>query len=238
MNSAPFHGLVAAPFTPFHEDGSLACEKIPAYARHLADSGITGAFVCGTTGEGASLTTAERKQVAETWMKSAPASLRVIVHTGHTAIGEARDLAAHAESLGAHAIAAFAPFFFKPTNAAALAETIAEIAAAAPATPFYYYQIPSMTGVSIPCLDFLEAAADLIPTLRGIKFTHEDLMDYLSCLHFREGKYDIVFGRDEALAAALAIGAKGAIAGEWGQATYFKISSFSTPSEPFQVPSL
>jgi N-acetylneuraminate lyase len=36
-------------------------------------------------------------------------------------------------------------------------------------------------------------------------------MDYLACLRFENGRYDVVFGRDEALVSALAIGAKGAI---------------------------
>ncbi len=211
MSSPPFHGLTAAPFTPFKTDGSVDYEKIPAYAKHLADTGVTGAFVNGTTGEGPSLTSGERKKIAETWMASAPESLRIIVHVGHASVEESRDLAAHAESIQPAAIAAFAPFFFKPGNAESLVQSIAHIAAAAPATPFYYYQIPSMTGVSIPCFGFLTTAADRIPTLRGIKYTHEDLMDYLACLNFRDGKYDVVFGRDESLAAALAIGAKGAI---------------------------
>ena len=211
MISKPFHGLIAAPFTPFKSNGSVDYEKIPTYAQHLAESGVTGAFVNGTTGEGPSLTSAERKKIAEKWMESAPENLRIIIHVGHASVEESRDLAAHAESLKPAAIAAFAPFFFKPGNAESLVQTIASIASAAPETPFYYYQIPSMTGVSIPCIDFLTTAADRIPTLRGIKYTHEDLMDYLACLEFADEKYDVVFGRDESLAAALAIGAKGAI---------------------------
>ncbi len=211
MTTQPFHGLTAAPFTPFKTDGSVDYDKIPSYAKHLYDTGITGAFVNGTTGEGPSLTSVERKKLAEKWMASAPENLRIIIHVGHASVEEARDLAAHAETLKPAAIAAFAPFFFKPASAEALVRTIAHIADAAPATPFYYYQIPSMTGVSISCFDFLTTAADRIPTLRGIKYTHEDLMDYLACLNFHDGKYDVVFGRDESLAAALAIGAKGAI---------------------------
>jgi len=63
----------------------------------------------------------------------------------------------------------------------------------------------------LSCVAFLEAAGPRIANLAGIKFTHENLMEYLACLRFDDGRYDILFGRDEALAAALAIGAKGAI---------------------------
>jgi N-acetylneuraminate lyase len=207
----PLRGLVAAPFTPFHPDGSVDFETIPLQAATLAANGVTGAFVCGSTGEGASLTIGERQRVVETWIGAAPEGLRIIVHTGHTSVLEARGLAAHAASAGASAIAAYAPSYYKPATIADLVESCAIIAGGAPELPFYYYHIPSMTGVSLSCVAFLEAAGPRIPNLAGIKFTHENLMEYLACLRFDHGRYDILFGRDEALAAALAIGAKGAI---------------------------
>ena len=66
---ARFRGLVAAPFTPFNSDLTINLDVIPAYARLLRDNGVTAAFVCGTTGEGLSLTQAERMQVAAAWAK-------------------------------------------------------------------------------------------------------------------------------------------------------------------------
>lgn len=211
MNSTPLTGLIAAPFTPLHQDGTLAPELIPAQAAALQRDGVSGAFICGSTGEGASLTTAERKQTAEAWIQSAPLGLAVIVHVGHTAIEEARELASHAASIGAAAIAAYAPHYFKPISASDLADACARIAGAAPDLPFYYYHIPSMTGVGLGCADFLCAAAGRIPNLAGIKFTHENLMDYLACLRFDNGRYNLLFGRDESLLAALALGAQGAV---------------------------
>ncbi|MGC4073015.1 MAG: hypothetical protein QM760_10925 [Nibricoccus sp.] len=44
---ARYRGLVAAPFTPFHSDGSLNLGAIPAYARLLRENGVSAAFVCG-----------------------------------------------------------------------------------------------------------------------------------------------------------------------------------------------
>src|SRR5437870_3692062 len=58
-------GLVAAPFTPFAPNGDLALEVVPRLARTLAGNGVSGAFICGTTGEGASMPSGERRQVAE-----------------------------------------------------------------------------------------------------------------------------------------------------------------------------
>ena len=53
-------GLVAAPFTPFHADGSLNPDAIDPYAELLLGSGVSGVFVCGSTGEGHSLSVEER----------------------------------------------------------------------------------------------------------------------------------------------------------------------------------
>jgi N-acetylneuraminate lyase len=204
-------GLVAAPFTPFNPDGSLHLEAIAPYARHLREVGVVGAFICGTTGEGASLTTAERRLVAERWVAVAPAGLRVLVHVGHTSLEESRALAAHAQAIGADSIAALAPFFFRPDGVAGLVDWCAAIAAAAPALPFYYYHMPSMTGFNVQVADFLAAAAPRIPNLAGVKFTFEDLADFERCLRFGGGRYDILFGRDELLHSALKLGAHGAV---------------------------
>src|SRR6478735_11082608 len=109
-------GLIAAPFTAMHSDGSLNLSMIERQARLLADNKVSGAFICGTTGEGMSLSIDERLQVAEKWMVVAPRQLRVIVHVGHHTVGESRTLAAHAEKIKAHAFATIAPTFFRATN--------------------------------------------------------------------------------------------------------------------------
>ncbi|MDB6028202.1 MAG: Dihydrodipicolinate synthetase [Verrucomicrobiales bacterium] len=207
----PLEGLIAAPHTPFHEDRSLNLKMIEAQAQSLVANRVTGAFVCGTTGEGLSLTIAERIQVAERWRTVAPKNLRVIVHVGHVGLDDCRALATNAQQIGADAIACLAPCFFKPGSVEDLVQFCAEVATAAPELPFYYYQIPSMTGVNFNVADFLIAASGRIPNLVGIKFTHENLMDFLQCLHLENGRFDMVFGRDEVMLGGLATGARAAI---------------------------
>lgn len=210
MNFEKLTGLIAAPHTPFHEDGSVNLDIIPKQAAWLVKNGVTGAFICGTTGEGSSLTTQERLSIAERWVQSA-STLKVIVHAGHNSLADSKTIASHAQKMGAHAIAAIAPGFFRPATIHDLVDFNAAIAAAAPELPFYFYHMPAMTGVNFPVIDFLAAAASRIPNLAGVKFTHENLMDYRQCVQFAGGKYDILFGRDEILLAALAMGAQGAV---------------------------
>lgn len=203
-------GLVAAPFTPMKTDGSLNLDMIPHLAASLKSNGVIGAFVCGTTGEGMSLTLAERMAVADSWVKAVDGDLKVIAHVGHTCLEEAQALAAHAQKAGVDAIASMAPCFFQPADARALADHCAAIAAAAPMTPFYYYHIPSMTNTRIPVSAFLREARS-IPTLAGVKFTHYDLMDLSTCARLDQGRYDILYGRDETLLAGLSMGLQGAV---------------------------
>ena len=211
MHPSKTQGLIAAPFTPMSAARAIHLDAIESYAQRLHRDGVVGAFICGTTGEAMSLSVDERQQIAERWMAKAPKELRVIVHVGHTALVDCQRLAAHAQSIGADSFACMAPFFFKPSSAEALVDWCEQVAAAAPKLPFYYYHITSMTGVSIPVFDFLKIASSRIPNLVGVKFTYEDLDDFKRCLDFENGRYDLLFGRDERLLAALAVGAHGAV---------------------------
>lgn len=205
-------GLIAAPFSPFNPDHSLNLEAVGPYSQWLCDQGAIGAFICGTTGESASMTVDERKRLAETWMDVAPPELRVIVHVGHVCLADACKLASHAEAIGADSIAALSPYFFKPVDEEAMVDWCQEIANAAPKTPFYYYHIPSMTGVNLRVSRFLELAADeRIGNLAGVKFTHDDLDDLQACLQVSAGRFDILSGRDELLLPVLQLGVQGAV---------------------------
>ena len=83
-------GLIAAPFTPFRTKGGLDLPMVEKLAASLVANKVSGAFVCGTTGEGVSMTTAERMKVAARWQACAGEKLRVIVHVGHTSLGDSR----------------------------------------------------------------------------------------------------------------------------------------------------
>ncbi|MSQ95044.1 MAG: hypothetical protein EXR98_10890 [Gemmataceae bacterium] len=201
-------GLIAAPHTPMKADTSLNPAAIAGQAKLLRESGVSGAFICGTTGESLSLTVKERMAITETWVEAVGGQMPIVVHVGSNSVVDARSLAAHAGHCGVSAVAVMAPNFFKPTLEDLIAYCAA-IADAAPGTPLYYYDIPTMTNVPIATARFLEHAAKSIPTLHGIKFTNNDLMTLQECLAL--GEFDIVFGYDELLLAGLALGVKGAV---------------------------
>jgi N-acetylneuraminate lyase len=209
-------GLVAATFTPLHPDGSLHLELVPALVDRLEEDGVAGVYVVGSTGEGASLTGAERMAVAEAFVEAARGRLTTVVQVGHNSVAEARGLAEHAQAIGADAISAMPPSYFPPAGVEALVDSLAEIGRGAPELPFYYYHIPALTGVDPGMQGFLESATERIPTLAGIKFSDCRLHDLQLCRTFGDGALDVVFGVDEMLLGALAFGVRGAVGSTYG----------------------
>jgi N-acetylneuraminate lyase len=200
----------AATPTPFTASGELDLETIPVQAAHLQEDGVFGAFVGGTTGEFPSLSFDERRALAEKWGELRPPGLGFGVQVGHTELAQAQDLAAHAESRGADLIAAVAPFYGETPGIDRITSFLADVASAAPDTPFCFYHIPSMTGSTHRPSVVVERAAKKIPTLAAVKFTDEDLIEF-DAIRVAAPSVRVYFGRDELLPAALAFGADGVI---------------------------
>ncbi|RZK48896.1 MAG: N-acetylneuraminate lyase [Pedobacter sp.] len=221
-------GLIAATFAGYHPDGTINLNIIPTLVEQLIEDGVNGVFVCGTNGEGPNLTVEERMAIAEAYVKAANKRILIFVHVGHTAITESRKLAAHAQQIGADAISSVAAFYFKPNTVENLMLCMQQIAAAAPALPFYYYHIPAMTGVNLDMVEFLEVVDGKIPNFAGIKYTAASLHEYQACLAYKDNKFDILYGYDELLLPALAVGAKGAIGSTYNFAApiYTKVIAY------------
>ncbi len=211
MNRFWITGLVPATFTPLREDGSLNLAQVPPIVDHLVSHKMSALFVCGSTGESAALTTAERQATLEAHVRAAAGRVPVIAHVGHTSLAAARLLAAHAQQVGAAAIAALPPFYVKPASVDVLVACMADIAAAAPELPFYYYHIPGLTGVNLDMVEFLGWGAERIPTLAGIKYSSPTLYEFQTCLDAAGGGFNLLFGVDEMLLSGLAAGAHGAV---------------------------
>ncbi|KAG3258568.1 N-acetylneuraminate lyase isoform X3 [Ictidomys tridecemlineatus] len=235
------HGLVAATITPMTENGEINFSVIGQYVDYLVrEQGVKNIFVNGTTGEGLSLSVSERRQVAEEWVTQGRNKLdQVVIHVGALSLKESQELAQHAAEIGADGIAVIAPFFLKPWNKDVLINFLKEVAASAPALPFYYYHIPALTGVKNPrpkapqgqdCVyllppalsvplqsqvraeELLDGIQDKIPTFQGLKFSDTDLLDFGQCVdQNHQRQFSLLFGVDEQLLSGLVMGATGAV---------------------------
>jgi len=200
------NGFVAATFTAFGPDGQLNLPQIEKQVEALARSGVIGAFISGTTGEGQSLSSDERRQVARRWCDVAGKDFAVIVHVGHVSLPEARALAEHASRCGAAGIAAAPPYFYKNLTIDDIVACSAQVASAAPGLPFYYYHFPLMTGAAISAPLYLQKASEQIPNLAGLKFTDDNLTDFGRCLSLFGDRMDLFLGREGMILGSLATG--------------------------------
>ena len=149
--------------------------------------------------------------MAQRSVQAAEGRVPVVVQVGHNSLQEARELACHAQQVGATAVSANAPSYFKVTSVSDLVDCMREVAAGAPDIPFYYYHIPHLTGAAVSMLSLLPMAADRIPNFAGIKYSAPTLHAYQSCLTWNGGSHNILWGSDEMLLPALAVGAQGAV---------------------------
>jgi N-acetylneuraminate lyase len=215
-----FEGLVAAPFTAMDKAGDINLDMVPEYYNLLRKNGVVGAFINGSTGEGVSLTQKEKQKHTEKWAEcyKSDASVRIINLVGGTSYKECIENAIISYQAGVSAIAVLGPYYFKPADENYLAEFVARVGESVPDMAVYYYHIPVLTGVNIPMARFIVKISGMLPNFAGIKYTHEDFMDFMSCLNYKDGAYEMLWGRDENLLPSLAIGAKGAVGSTYNYA--------------------
>lgn len=204
-------GLVAAAFTPMKPDGSLDLDVVPAATDHVLGQGASGLFLCGSTGEGPSLTVDERMAVADAYLAAAGGRAPVVVQVGHNSLRDTRALARHASASQAEAIGVVPPSYFPPSSLDGLVATLKDTADAAPDLPLFYYHIPRLSGATFRMEQLLERADDELPTFAGIKFSSFEFDDLVRCVLHGDRRYNILFGSDEMLLAGLAMGADGAV---------------------------
>jgi N-acetylneuraminate lyase len=203
----PLHGLNSAIFTPFTADGGL---NIPAFEKLLdwqIGKGITGFFVCGSTGEGLYQTLEERKLMAEAAVKTVAGRATVMVHVGAMTTMQAVELARHAESVGANAVSSVAPIYYPISFEGTLNHYKA--IGGSTGLPFFIYHVPYLTGGALTA----QSAERLleIPNLHGIKFTDAALYVLRWIFDLTGQRLSMISGPDELHLPALTFGAHGAI---------------------------
>jgi N-acetylneuraminate lyase len=197
-------GLLAAPHTPFDANGDVDLTVIQEQADYLVRNGVAGVFVCGTTGEGLSLTLRERMNMLDVWTITAPAGFHVIAHVGAASERDAIALTKHAVDAGVDAVAALPCFYHRPASVDAAVDSLAAIAEAADGLPTYYYHLPGLTQVDFSMMDFIANASRMV-NFAGCKYSKPDLIEYAQLVREYGNAYDLPWGCDEHyLSAALA----------------------------------
>ena len=202
-------GILPALPTPFTAEGRVHAETLRALVSFLLEQGVHGFYVNGSTGEGLLLDPDERKQALEIVLSEVNGRVPVIAHVGAMATQVAADLAAHAASAGAAAVAAIPPIYFA-VDTLALQAHYRQIAQAAGGTPVWVYNIPGATGVTIT--PAIMASLLEIEQVQGIKFSSYNFYEMRTIIELAaDREFSALSGPDEMCLPALVMGASGAI---------------------------
>ena len=204
-----YQGVIPAFYACYGDDGAVSPERVRALVRYLADKGVKGLYVGGSSGECIYQSVGERKLVLENVMAEAKGKLTVIAHVACNNTADSRELAAHAQEQGVDAIAAIPPIYFHLPDHA-IARYWNDISDAAPDTDFVIYNIPQLAGVALSVPLLREMMKN--PRVIGVKNSSMPVQDIQ--LWHDEGA--LVFnGPDEQLLSGLAAGAAGGIGGTY-----------------------
>jgi 4-hydroxy-tetrahydrodipicolinate synthase len=192
--------------TPFTAADSVDTEALASLVRAVEAGGADGVVPCGTTGEFASLTGDEQRQILETAADAAAG--RVIAGVSATSVAGVRERIDWAADAGCDAVLMTAPYFHGE-NAAGGTRAFVESAAADATLPVYLYNIPVYVGNELAVETVVGLAADGV--VDGIKDTSGDLEYLLTLVRETDDDFDVLCGYDSILVPALASGATGGI---------------------------
>ena len=202
-------GAIAAAATPLTHGGRDVDEgAVGPLTRFLADGGIDGALVCGTTGEGILLSPPERVRVAERFVEARPDGFQIAIHAGAQSTADTVALATHAKQIGADAVAVIAPPYF-PLDEPALLEHLRAAAEACGPLPFYVYEFAGRSGYAIP-VSVIERLRGTSPNLAGLKVSDTP---WSAIEPYALEGLDLFVGSEPLVLEALEHGADGAVSG-------------------------
>ena len=201
-------GIVPALCTPFDSNGEVDSGVASALAGSLIEAGVKGFFVCGSTGEGRSMTVPERQLMGEVVVESVAGQVPVILHVGATETVNAVELARHAAAAGADAVGSVAPIE-KPNDLEAAVRHYRSIGETSD-LPFYVYWLANDADRTVTAEQYLEAM-ESVPNFAGFKFTDTNFYLFEQLVSLSDGKLNAVTGPDEMCLAGLVMGSDGAI---------------------------
>lgn len=204
-----FEGILPAIITPFNSEGNVDFNLLKDVVRFQIEKGIHGFFVCGTVGEGPLMSIEQRKSVAEAVVREAKGKVPVIVHVGTTNTAESVELAKHAESIGADAVGAVTPYFFKPDLEGLIMHY--RLISEAVRIPAFVYNIPQQTGFNITPEIFRKLC--LMENIHGIKDSSGSLSQIQEIIETAPKNVTVINGADDILLAALLVGVNAEISG-------------------------
>jgi N-acetylneuraminate lyase/4-hydroxy-tetrahydrodipicolinate synthase len=220
-----FKGIIPPIITCFDKEGAINENAQREITCFLAKY-VNGFYPCGTYGSGPLMTTEERKRVAEI-VAEEKGSCWLMVHVGAVNTNQSVELAKHAQQIGADAVGAIPPYYYKYTPDQLLDHYRAIIRAVK--IPVFLYNNPGLSGNPISA-EMLATLAD--EGLAGVKDSAFDLVSfYMYLIKVKNPDFTFIIGTEAIAAAALDAGASGVISGLANAFPEFMASFYKTWEE-------
>lgn len=206
MTDSIFRGIATALITPFR-NGEVDYDTFGRLIDWQIENGIDALVICGTTGEGSTLSDEEHKACIRFAVERAAGRTVIIAGTGSNDTNYAINLTKYSCDVGADAMLVVTPYYNKATQRG-LVESFYAIADAS-TKPMIVYNVPSRTGCNIQPQTYLKLAEH--ENIRGIKEANGDISSVVETQSLLRGKLDIYSGNDDQLVPILAMGGAGCI---------------------------
>lgn len=206
MTDSIFRGIATALITPFR-NGEVDYDSFGRLIDWQIENGIDALVICGTTGEGSTLSDEEHKACIRFAVERAAGRTVIIAGTGSNDTNYAINLTKYSCDVGADAMLVVTPYYNKATQRG-LVESFYAIADAS-TKPMIVYNVPSRTGCNIQPQTYLKLAEH--ENIRGIKEANGDISSIVETQSLLRGKLDLYSGNDDQLVPILAMGGAGCI---------------------------
>lgn len=201
-----FRGAATAIVTPF-SDGRVDFSALGRLIERQIASGIDALVICGTTGESATLSDGEHREVLSFALAAAGGRVPMIAGTGSNDTAHAIETSRFACSLGYDALLVVTPYYNKATERG-LIKSFSAIADASDA-PIILYNVPTRTCCSITLPVYRELAKH--ENIVAVKEASGNMSAIAELFAECGDEFDIYSGNDDQVLPMLALGGAGVI---------------------------
>ena len=206
MNSV-FVGAGVAIITPFDKDGQIDFERFSKLIEFQITNKTDAIIVCGTTGEGSTLSVKERLELFSHAVRQVNGRVPVIAGTGSNSTFFTLDLAKEAETTGIDAHLMVTPYYNKTSQDGLLKHY--NFLAGRLSKPIIIYNVPSRTGMNIKPETYRELSYH--NNIIGVKEADPDVSKLIKSIALCDNRLDFYIGNDDLITTSAYIGCKGVI---------------------------
>ncbi len=206
MKQIIFKGMATALVTPMTSDG-VDYEALGRLIDFQLENGINALVSVGTTGESATLTPQERKQVISFTIDRVAGRVPVIAGTGTNNTAHAIDFSVSADKAGADALLVVTPYYNKATQKGLIAHFTA--IADQVTKPMILYNVPSRTGCNLLPATVAELAKH--PNIAAIKEASGNMSQVVDLVARCGEDITVYSGEDGLTVPILSMGGMGTI---------------------------